>query len=186
MDTLLKKNRWFWPWQDIKEEAWLEEMSTNGWHLRSVALLCSYTFEKGEAHKYAYRLDYMSMNKAKLEEYLQIFRDAGWEYIGELSNWRYWRKLTAEGETAEIFTDDESKIKKYQRVLFYLGFMLVLLMILGRTMFIGHPSFASLTSIIDVIYFIGRLLYAILIPLYIYIVIKLLIRINQLKKKAIL
>ena len=44
----MKTNKWFWPWQDEKEETWLGEMSREGWHLRSVKLLCSYSFEKGE------------------------------------------------------------------------------------------------------------------------------------------
>ncbi|HLE51739.1 MAG TPA: hypothetical protein VI755_06730 [Anaerolineales bacterium] len=29
--TMIRKFRWFWPWQDENEEAWLKEMSQEGW-----------------------------------------------------------------------------------------------------------------------------------------------------------
>ncbi len=113
----IKRARWFWPWQDAKEEAWLESMAQGGWLLKSVGLPCVYMFERSEPTAYTYRLDYMPADKAQWDEYRQIFDDAGWEYIGEMPNWRYWRKQVAVGETAEIFTDTESKIRKYRRML---------------------------------------------------------------------
>jgi hypothetical protein len=184
MENKQTKTKWFWPWQDEKEEAWLEQMSAGGWHLRSVGLIGRYTFVKGEPRQYTYRLDYMYTDKNKLTEYLQIFQDAGWEYVGEMSNWRYWRKLCTGGETPEIFTDNESKIKKYRRVLLYMAFFLFLMIFLGMNLYrSGNPYSGVL--IIDGIYFVGRLLYAIIIPIYIVVCVKLLARINQLKKKVI-
>jgi hypothetical protein len=181
----IKRTRWFWPWQDAKEEAWLESMSQDGWHLKSLALPCVYHFDRGEPLRYTYRLDYMLADKNKWPEYLQIFQDAGWEYIGEMSNWRYWRKQVAQGETAEIFTDTESKIKKYRRLLAFLAFMLILLVFLGRQMFVGGlDGDLMAVPLISAIYLVGRILYAVLIPVYIVVVVKLLQRINQLKKQA--
>lgn len=187
MDTnTIKRVRWFWPWQDAKEEAWLEGMAQNGWHLKSVGLPCVYHFSRGEPGRYSYRLDYMPDDKAKLTEYKQIFQDAGWEYVGEMSNWRYWRKLVVEGETAEIFTDTDSKIRKYQRLLAYMGFFLVLLIILGRNMLTkDYWSDWEYGSVVAIIYLLGRILYAIVIPMYIVVVVQLLRRISQLKKTAI-
>lgn len=187
MDTeTIKRMRWFWPWQDAKEEGWLESMSQAGWHLKSVGLPCVYLFGRGEPSNYTYRLDYMPADKAKFTEYLQIFQDAGWEYIGEMSNWRYWRKQVSEGETAEIFTDTESKIRKYQRLLAYLGFFLVLLIVLGRQMISkNYWSGWEYGWVVATIYLVGRILYAIVIPMYIVVVVQLLRRISQLKKKAI-
>jgi len=185
METTQTKTRWFWPWQDEKEEAWLGEMSANGWHLRSVGLIGRYTFEQGEPRSYTYRLDYMLLNKDKRSEYLQIFRDAGWEYVSEMSNWQYWRKPAIAGETLEIFTDNESKIKKYQRLLLTMALMLFILVFLGRNMFAGGLAFKDVSSVITTIYFIGQLLYAILIPIYVVVVVKLAQRIRQLKKKAL-
>jgi hypothetical protein len=185
METTQTKTKWFWPWQDEKEEAWLEALSAEGWHLSSVALMGRYTFNKGEARSYHYRLDYMLLNKGKRAEYLQIFQDSGWEHIGEMSNWQYWRKPVAPGETVEIFTDNESKIKKYQRILFFMIFILALMVFLSRSLFVDGPGFADVASLVNLIYFIARLLYAMIIPIYVVIVVKLILRINQLKKKAL-
>ena len=184
--STLKRTRWFWPWQDEKEEAWLGEMSQGGWHLKSVRLPCVYTFTKGDPSPKIYRLDYMPVNKAKNQEYLQIFQDAGWEYVGEMSNWRYWSKLVGPGETPEIFTDNESKIKKYQRMLAYMVFFLFLMIFLGMNMFINSSAIDPDNGLlINGIYMIGRILYAVIIPIYIVVVVKLLRRISQLKKKRL-
>ena len=47
------------------------------------------------------------------EDYLQLFRDAGWEYVGEMSGWHYFCQQAQPGEELEIYTDAESKISKY-------------------------------------------------------------------------
>jgi hypothetical protein len=187
MDTnLLKKYKWFLPWQDEKEEAWLEEMSLTGWHLKSVQLPCVYFFCKGESSHNIYRLDYMLLNKSKLPEYLQVFQDAGWEYIGEMSNWQYWRKHVVSGEIPEIFTDNESKIKKYRRILAIMAFFLIFLTFMGTNLFMNkawtEPGYLTL---INGIYRFALLLYAVIIPIYVVVVVQLLRRINQLKKKII-
>ena len=183
----IKRTRWFWPWQDEKEEAWLEKMSQQGWHLKAVQLPCVYTFNKGNPSAYTYRLDYMPADKTKLPEYLQIFQDAGWEYIGEMSNWRYWRKLAVAGETPEIFTDRESKLRKYNRLLNYMGFFLMLLIFLGFN-FIRSANWAVSggMTLISAIYLVGMILYAVIIPIYIVVVIQLLRRVKQLKNEAII
>ncbi|MBP1693531.1 MAG: hypothetical protein H6Q37_1414 [Chloroflexi bacterium] len=185
MKTMQTKFKWFWPWQDDKEEAWLEQMSASGANLHSVGLMGIYTFDKGEPRTYTYRLDYMRLDKNKRADYLQIFQDAGWEYIGEMSNWQYWRKPVADGERAEIFTDNQSKIQKYRRILVFMGFFLLLLMFLGANMFFNTSDITSVSSAIELIYFIGQLLYAIIIPIYIVVVVKLALRINKLKKTAL-
>ena len=181
--TTIKRLHWFWPWQDVKEEAWLESMAQDGWHLKKVGLPCVYIFSQGEPGHYTYRLDYMPADKAKWTEYMQIFQDAGWEYIGEMSNWRYWRKQVAEGETAEIFTDTESKIRKYRRMLGYMAFFLALLVYLGSQLFF-RPILANWEDapVVSAIYMVGGILYAVVIPMYIVVVGQLLRRISQLKR----
>jgi len=180
---MINKNRLFWPWQDDKEEAWLEDMSREGWHLQAVKLLCTYTFVKGEPAPYVYRLDYYLGDKSTFPEYLKIFQDAGWEYLGELSNWRYSRKREVNGATPEIFTDRQSKIKKYQRLLGVLAFILVFLVFMGKNLVQrGWPWNADTPLLITLIYTIGMVGYAVLIPLYMVAVLKILGRIKQLKK----
>jgi hypothetical protein len=84
---------------------------TVGISSRSLSRGIYYTFEKGEPRNNFYRLDFLSNYKDK-ENYLQLFEDAGWSHVGEYGSWQYFRKTALEGETPEIFTDNESKIKK--------------------------------------------------------------------------
>lgn len=112
----LRKFKWFWAWEDEKEEAWLRNMSLEGWHLASVGFPAWYTFQQGAPVSYAYRLDYIPQ-KRKNDDYYQLFRDAGWKYLGELNNWQYFRKEVTGSELPEIYTDVESKVQKYRLVL---------------------------------------------------------------------
>jgi hypothetical protein len=181
--TTIRKFRWFWPWQDENEEAWLESMAETGWHLAAVQLFGKYTFRQGEPGHVAYRLDYMpTRNRTELEGYLQVFQDAGWNYVGEMSNWRYWRKAVQPGETAEIFTDNESKIRKYRRLLLFLGFIFFLLLFLGMNLFF-NTSYSTGDKTVWQVFMAGvKLIYLVLYVIYIYIFIRLFQRMNQLKR----
>ena len=109
----------FLPWEDEKQEQWLAGMSRKGLHLKEPGPLGRFLFSQGTGKEYSYRLDY-NRNKPA-EEYLQILRDAGWEYLGTMAGWHYWRKEIKAGQSAELFTDQESKVQKYQRMLTFYG-----------------------------------------------------------------
>jgi Protein of unknown function (DUF2812) len=115
--TTINKFKLFFSWQDDKEEAWLGSMSREGWHLLSLGFPGAYTFQKGEPRNFIYRLDFQTTGNKEKPAYLQLFRDAGWEHVGEWSGWQYFRKEAKPGDDPEIFTDPESKIKKYERVM---------------------------------------------------------------------
>lgn len=116
--SVVRKTKWFWPWQDAQEEAWLEEMSRQGLHLHQVHFPARYDFIQGQPLEAIYRLDFQdSLKKKSRAEYLRLFTDAGWEHLGEMGGWQYFRKLARPGEEQEIFTDAESKIQKYKRFL---------------------------------------------------------------------
>lgn len=116
--TIVRKSKWFWPWEDEQEEAWLEEMSHQGLHLHKADILAQYDFVQDQPEDYIYRLDFQnSLKKKNKDAYLRLFADAGWEYLGEMGGWQYFRILSKPGETREIFTDPETKIDKYQRFL---------------------------------------------------------------------
>lgn len=117
MKTTVQKFKWIWAWQDEQEEAWLSDMARTGLHLESPIFPGIYRFHSGVPKEVIYRLDYKSTPRKDTEAYLQIFRDAGWEHVGEMSGWQYFRKQVQPGETAEIFTDRDSKIQKYRRLL---------------------------------------------------------------------
>ena len=111
----VRRCKWFWAWQDEKEEEWLRSMAQQGYHLVS-SLPAIYTFERGEPRDDVYRLDFIAPDTDQ-EEYLQLFADAGWEHVGVMSNWQYFRKPVVEGETDEIYTDPASKAEKYRRLI---------------------------------------------------------------------
>ncbi|MCI0519408.1 MAG: DUF2812 domain-containing protein, partial [Chloroflexi bacterium] len=104
--------KWFWAWDDEKEEAWLREMAVNGWRLTAPELPASYTFKKAEPQDMVYRLDFFRGGKTSHAEYLQLFLDAGWEYVGDMSGWNYFRTPAQGDQAPEIYTDNEGKIQK--------------------------------------------------------------------------
>ncbi len=168
-DTILKKFRLFWAWEDEREEAWLREMSQQGWHLKKASLL--YTFEKGEPRDYVYRLDYTSTMK-KNDDYYSLFRDAGWEYVGEMNAWQYFRKEALGGEAPEIYTDNESKVQKYRRLMGFLVIFFPILMINILNMSRIASKTASVLMGLNIILF----------GLYIFSMIKLYLRVQALKR----
>jgi hypothetical protein len=116
----IRKFKWFWGWQDQREEDWLRQMSQAGWHLKEPGVSGFYTFVSGEPRDYVYRLDFIDSPQKDRREYLQLFQDAGWDYLGEAMGWQYFRTLARPGESPEIFTDSDSKIQKYKRMLTFL------------------------------------------------------------------
>lgn len=136
MNTV-RKIRWFWSWNDIAEEKWLQDMSTQGLHLKEIENPCFYVFEKGDPQNYVYKLDYRlnsamfshvgwfaladksSPQKSDEQEYFQLFKDAGWKYVGEGKSWQYFRQSEREGQNQELYTDQSSKQVKYRRQVFF-------------------------------------------------------------------
>jgi hypothetical protein len=164
--TTLRKYKWFWPWQDDVEEAWLRDMSHQGWHLSDVGLPIVYIFVSGESKDFVYRLDYPGSYEMDKEDYLQLFMDANWEFIKERSGWYYFRQPAQSDQELEIYTDAESKISKYQRLLAFAAIILL-------------PLIAGMITTR------GRFLFFIIFPLFliwVYIFTRIWIRINQLKR----
>lgn len=100
-----------------EEQTWLEEQHKNGLKLVKVTAPCFFTFEECVPEEVSYRLEF---NKGKVtDDYLQMYEDYGWEYIGECMNWSYFRKpvveSAVEGEN-EIFSDDESRLNMIDRI----------------------------------------------------------------------
>ena len=64
-NEIVTKTKWFWAWQDEKEETWLTEMAHQGLHLDDVPFPGRYQFKSGEPADYVYRLDYLSLKTKK-------------------------------------------------------------------------------------------------------------------------
>jgi len=120
--TIVRKSKWFWPWQDASEEAWLEQMSRQGLHLTRARQLAQYDFIRGQSQEFTDRLDVQDSLKRKNKDiYLHLFTDDGWEYLGQSGGWQYFRKPVGSSGEREIFTDNESKIQKYNRFATWFG-----------------------------------------------------------------
>ncbi len=172
MNTI-KKFHWYWAWEDEKEEAWLREQSLEGLHLRKVSFPSVYTFEQGDPIDYAYRLDYF-IDRKDMSSYLQVFEDAGWDYMGEMSGWQYFRIEHVDGELPEIYSDNVSKAKKYQRLILYL---IIFLPIYMNFMFTSGRSDVGYMQILSMVMFAFMLLYT-------YAMVRLIARVTSLKKKV--
>jgi len=100
-----------------QEEAWLSFMHREGWKFLSTDGI-HYRFEKTEKEDWCYQLDWKSNGTAE-EDYLQMYQDFGWEYVGQFYNWCYFRKKRIEGEETDTaaFSDRESKIELCKRIL---------------------------------------------------------------------
>lgn len=101
-----------------EEEIWLTDQHKKGWRLIKMIVPCFYIFEKCTPENVAYRLDY----KNSLDEngYFQIFKDYGWEYIGQCFGWMYFRKPYSETDPeqdGEIFSDNRTRFDLVNRVI---------------------------------------------------------------------
>jgi len=172
--TTIIKNKWFWAWQDEKEEAWLSEMARGGLHLEDIPFPGRYIFQEGVPTNYIYRLDYQSLKSKDKESYLQLFEDAGWEHVGNMGGWVYFRILSNNREAPEIYSDSESKMGKYQKIMIYLVILLPIL--LG-----ARPD---IPDQLDSFSIILSTLFTVLLILYAFAMVQLLRRINQLKGKG--
>ncbi|NLM97320.1 MAG: DUF2812 domain-containing protein [Halanaerobiaceae bacterium] len=90
-------------WEEEKEEKWLREMSKEGWHLKKCTLGL-YTFERAEPADYIYKYDYTGCMNIDKEEYLSIFRDAGWEHVTENAGWHCFRAKADNCRYPDLYT----------------------------------------------------------------------------------
>ena len=179
-DMIIHKSKWFWAWQDDKEEVWLGEMSRQGLHLQHPGAFGQYTFEQGEPREYVYRLDFV-INAQKNPDYYQLFRDAGWEHVGELGGWQYWCKEVEDGKVPEIFTDNASKIQKYRRLIGWLVIFFPIYVVL----LVEHNNRVTrhIDGLIGILYEVVFFAFFVIIIMLVFAMIKITQRISALKRK---
>ena len=99
-----------------KEEQYLRRQHQNGWKFTGVSFLMAYHFVRCEPEDVVYQLDYNPA--ANKQEYLQIFRDCGWEYLQDHVGYSYFRKPASAMQGEEtIFSDDASRLDMLQRII---------------------------------------------------------------------
>lgn len=175
--NLITKHKWFWGWQDDKEEVWLREMAHQGYHLEKVELFGVYHFRVGEPKDVVYRLDYRSHSQKDKNIYLQLFTDSGWEHVVEMSGWYYFRKEVIPGEDPQIFTDNASKAEKYLRLMSYLVVFIPFITVILNKSIERAPGSVFWTVIQGV--------QMLLIVIYTYCMVNLYLRYRALKKKRL-
>lgn len=163
-------------WNDEKEERWLAEQERCGWHLKAVRCF-GYTFEKATPADVAYRLDLGPSARRDRGEYFGLFQDAGWEHVGARGLWQYFRKPVVDGQVQEIYTDPESRIAKYRRVIALLVVMLSVLVTQTAPRLATGPSSASLARYPAIL-----VLQILLIAVLAYGIVRLLMVISKLKR----
>lgn len=100
-----------------QEQDFLRQQHKNGWKFTKLDFLCCYHFEKCKPQDVIYQLDYNPEGTAHKDEYVQMFRDCGWEYLQDFAGYSYFRKPTSEMDfDEEIFCDDSSRLDFMKRV----------------------------------------------------------------------
>jgi hypothetical protein len=140
--STVRRHKVFFAWQDEREEGWLRHMARDeGLHLVAVKPPVFYFFRRGEHADYAYRLDFQTVPKRDRSDYLQLFEDGGWEHVGEMNSWHYFRRPVVGGEAPEIFTDPDSKAQKYRRLLaLHVVFLAPLITLMTNPLWRRHPG----------------------------------------------
>lgn len=111
-----------------REAAYLRKRHREGWKLSRVYFPGVYCFESCAPEDVAYQLDYNQEGTQNKTEYVQMFRDCGWEYLQDFFGYSYFRKPVAAMDGREaIFCDDASRLDMMRRV--FRGRMLPLLVL---------------------------------------------------------
>lgn len=111
-----------------KEQEWLSNQHLQGWKLRKIIPPFFYKFEKCNPEEVVYQLDYNPEGRTHKEEYVQMFRDCGWEHVLDYVGYSYFRKPLSEmKQEEEIFNDAASKLEMAKRI--FRGKILPLLVI---------------------------------------------------------
>ncbi|GLC88860.1 DUF2812 domain-containing protein [Lysinibacillus piscis] len=119
-----------------KEERWLNEMITQGWVCRKANRYGVYYFEKREIAEQTIRLDFQSFKSAEMYmQYVQLYEDFGWQYIGgsRHSSLHYW--LNPNGELDELYSDNGSEKAYLNRLTTYYSSLTLLFIVLTISLF---------------------------------------------------
>lgn len=146
-----------------KEEAWLNQMSSQGWQCVDY-FLTRYRFERGKPGEYVYRIQLLENSPRHPEStsYLEFLDDMGIEVFSVYYRWVYLKKKATEGPF-ELYSDLDSRIKHYRLIMQFLipiaslNFLMTVigknwplnLLNLTATILLGIPSWAYHRRILE-------------------------------------
>lgn len=98
-----------------KEEKWLKEMASKGYHLKSTSF--GYRFEKGDPEVTTIKKDFRKFKSQEdFLDYRTLFSDSGWkQLVGTKSSGDQYFKKTNNSVSDDIFSDNTSKAARYKR-----------------------------------------------------------------------
>ncbi|GAH13241.1 unnamed protein product, partial [marine sediment metagenome] len=59
------------------------------------------------------KFDYKPFRNEKIDDYIILFEDAGWEYVSGFGGWYYFRTEAKKDYSLELYSDNASRIRKY-------------------------------------------------------------------------
>lgn len=168
-------------WEDEKEEKWLEQMAADGWRLISVAPYV-YKFQRSEPERVIFRLDYKMTTDKDYQEYLMLFKDAGWEMFATFSNWHYFKIKPENTEVPEIFNSGRVKALKYRRLLMGLVPLLPIFIVLLNPAFryAAHVDDGFINGVLTAI----KILMTLVLLLLGYSILRILAKIKKLESES--
>lgn len=162
-----------------EEESFLRSQHKNGWKLVKTIIPCFYIFEECKPEDVVYRLDYK--NNTENNDYFQIYKDYGWEYFNRCAGWLYFRKPMSDTDSeqdGEIFSDNGSRIAMVDHIV--KTRMLPLLVIFLCCLL---PNFIRSMKTSDPLANVFSVLFAVLVVLYIYLLIRCGLKLRKLRNK---
>ena len=155
------------------EEQWINEMAMQGWAFEKFSL-GFYTFVPCKPGEYIYQIDLLDNWAGNTENFSSFMEELGVEIVSQWYRWVYLRKLASDGKF-EMYTDTESKLKQYRRMLhfFTVGALLELLCLL--------VEINGAIQLQNPLYWVFSLLVALLMLVFIHVIFKCRGKIQQLK-----
>jgi hypothetical protein len=113
-----KEFKYFSIFNHEKEQDYFRQMHKHGWKFIKVTGFGTYHFEECQPEDVVYQLDFNQEGLENREEYVQMFKDCGWNYVTEMAGYTYFREAVADmkDEEENIFSDDASKMDMIERV----------------------------------------------------------------------
>lgn len=163
-----------------KEEKWLNDMAAKGLNLVYYSI-GKYVFEKGMPGEYIYRIELLENLPALAESkaYIEFMEDSGVECVASYFRWVYFRKKASEG-SFDLYSDYDSKIKHYKRIIIFTGTILFMNLLPGITNIINSFNNEAVSHFLNLpISILNLAVAALLAPIFISHI----IRINKMKKE---
>ncbi|MGG1242146.1 DUF2812 domain-containing protein [Bacillus cabrialesii] len=117
----------------------LSDMASKGWVLDSFAFM-GYKLRKAEPQNLIYSLDYRAVEDHNMDEYLDIFENAGWEHICSVYDTHI---FAAAPETKSIYSDRSTMIDKYKQSEFTLRYITLFMLCLTAAVTVLRNTFIS-------------------------------------------